>query len=203
MRRAARKWVCDATASLVSCFVHWVLLMSNKVLISIVVLGLLPAQPVLANNVGENVAWQFMTPGERTAMMYLEEVRQRGINGFYSAPVYNTYIDDQYNCSVNSTATGNISDANAVANSPSTTGHNADATANENDTRYEEDGPSRGGYSATAQHNAGAVAAHTSGAMSTSVRGDNFQALNNHQSNTGNQTATVNGSSACQYAAAG
>lgn len=136
-------------------------------------------------------------------MMYIEEVRQRGINGFYSAPIYNTYIDDQYNCSVNSTATGNESAANAVANSPSTTGHNADATANENDTTYDEGGPGDNSESSSVQHNAGAVAARTSGAMSTSVRGDNFQALNNHQSNTGTQSATVNGSTACQYAAAG
>lgn len=177
--------------------------MSKKLLVPIVLLGLLSSQPSLANNVGENVAWQFMTPAERTAMMYLEEVRQRGINGFYSAPVYNTYIDDQYNCTVSSTATGNDSDANAVANSPSTAGHNSNAVANENETRFEDGGPGDGSGSTSAQTNSGAVAAGASGSMATSVRGDNFQALNSHQSNTGNQAATVNGSTACQYGAAG
>lgn len=177
--------------------------MRIKIFISIVLLELVPVQGVMANNVGENIAWQFMTPAERANMMYIEEVRQRGINGFYSAPIYNTYIDDQYNCSVNSTATGNESAANAVANSPSTAGHNSTATANENDTTYDEGGPGDGSVSTAAQHNSGAVAAKAAGAMSTSVRGDNFQALNNHQSNTGNQSATVNGSTACQYAAAG
>lgn len=177
--------------------------MTRKLFLSIALLGAFQAQPCFANNVGENIAWQFMTPAERANMIYIEEVRQRGINGFYSAPIYNTYIDDQYNCSVNSTATGNDSAANAVANSPSTTGHNSDATANENDTRYDNGGPGDESESSSLQHNAGAVAARTSGAMSTSVRGDNFQALNNYQSNTGNQSATVNGSTACEYAAAG
>lgn len=160
-------------------------------------------QPVLANNVGENVAWQFQTPAERAALMYLEEVRQRGINGYYSAPIYNTYINDQYNCSVNSTATGNESSSNAVANSPSTSGHNTDATGNQNDTTYDAGGPGDGSTDTTTQGNSGAITAGASGGMSTSVRGDNFQALNTDQNNSGNQSASINGSSACQYAAAG
>lgn len=177
--------------------------MPIKVFAAIPVIGLVLAQPSLANNVSENAAWQFQTAAERAALMYLEEVRQRGINGYYSAPVYNTYIDDQYNCSVNSTATGNDSSSNAVANSPSTTGHNTDATGNENDTTYAAGGPGDGSSDTTTQGNSGAVWAGASGAMSTSVRGDNFQALNTHQTNTGNQTSTITGSSACQYAAAG
>jgi hypothetical protein len=177
--------------------------MQNKILFVLLFTGLGPVPSVLANNVGENVAWQFQTPAERAALMYLEEVRQRGINGYYSAPVYNTYINDQYNCSVNSTATGNESASNAVANSPSTSGHNTDATGNLNDTTYDAGGPGDGSTETTTQGNSGAISAGASGGMSTSVRGDNFQALNTDQNNSGNQSATVNGSTACQYAAAG
>jgi hypothetical protein len=177
--------------------------MPKKLCFAMAVLGSSIAQPSFANNVGENAAWQFQTPADRAALMYLEEVRQRGINGYYSAPVYNTYIDDQYNCSVNSTATGNDSASNAVANSPSTTGHNTDATGNQNDTTYAAGGPGDGSTDTTTQGNSGAVAAGSSGSMSTSVRGDNFQALNTRQTNSGNQTSTINGSSACQYAEAG
>lgn len=177
--------------------------MVKKYTFVIVSLVLASGQQLQANNVGENIAWQFMTPSERAALMYLEEVRQRGINGYYSAPIYNTYIDDQYNCSVNSTATGNESASNAVANSPSTSGHNTDATGNQNDTTYDGGGPGDGSTDTTTQGNSGAIAAGASGSMSTSVRGDNFQALNTDQNNSGNQSATVNGSTACQYAAAG
>lgn len=177
--------------------------MPKKLFLAISMVGSLVAQPSFANNVGENAAWQFNTPADRAALMYLEEVRQRGINGYYSAPIYNTYIDDQYNCSVNSTATGNESSSNAVANSPSTAGHNTDATGNQNDTTYAAGGPGDGSTDTTTQGNSGAVAAGSSGSMSTSVRGDNFQALNTRQTNSGNQTSTINGSSACQYAAAG
>jgi hypothetical protein len=43
------------------------------------------------------------------------------------------------------------------------------------------------------------VRADTSGRVSTSVHGDNQQALNTEQTNSGNQTASVSGSTACQY----
>lgn len=157
------------------------------------------AHPALANNVGENIAWQFLTPAERSALMYLEEVRQRGINGFYSAPIYNTYINDQYNCSVSSTATGNDAASNAVANSPSTSGHSSDAKGNLSDTTYDNGGPGDGSTNSSAQGNSGEIEADASGSMSASVRGDNFQALNTDQNNSGSQSATVNGSTACQY----
>jgi hypothetical protein len=163
----------------------------------------------MANGVGENVAWQFLTPAERAALMYLEEVRQRNLGGFYSAPIYNTYIDDntyidnQYNCSVNSTATGSESASNSVANSPNTGGHGTTATGNANDTTYDAGGPGDGSTGTSTQGNSGEVSAGASGSTSSSVSGDNFQTLNTDQVNSGNQSATVNGSSACQYADAG
>lgn len=171
--------------------------------IAMVLSGCLVSYPVLGNNVGENVAWQFQTPAERAALMYLEEVRQRKGNGYYSAPVYNTYINDQYNCSVNSTATGNQSSSNAVANSPSTSGHNTDATGNLSDTTYDGGGPGDGSVGTSTQGNSGEISSEASGGISTSVRGDNFQALNTDQNNSGNQSAAINGSTACQYGAAG
>ncbi len=161
------------------------------------------ASPLLANNAGENIAWQFDTPTDQAAKMYLEEARQRRLNGFYSAPVYNTFIDRQYNCSVNSTATGNLSSSNAVANSPSSTGHSADSTGNQNDTTDSSGNLASGGSNSNVQENEGSVSSGSRGDISTSVRGDNFQALNTDQVNSGNQDSTINDSTACQYAAAG
>lgn len=177
--------------------------MRSRILFVVFLLSSSQASTLLANNVGENVAWQFQTAAERAALMYLEEVRLRAIGGFYSAPVYNTYINDQYNCSVNSTATGNESASNSVANSPNTGGHGTSATGNANDTTYDAGGPGDGSTGTSTQGNSGQVEARASGSTSSSVRGDNFQALNTDQLNSGNQSATVNGSTACQYAAAG
>lgn len=177
--------------------------MRSAMLIALAFSGLVPISPVAANGVGENVAWQFETAAEQATQMYQEEVRQRRLNGFYSAPVYNTFIQSQYNCSVNSTATGNLSSSNAVANSPSSSGHSADATGNENDTTDSSGNLASGGSNATEQENDGRIRARARGDMSTSVRGDNFQALNTDQVNSGNQASTINGSTACQYASAG
>jgi hypothetical protein len=175
----------------------------KRVVVILALTNSVMAHPLSANNVGENIAWQFLTPAERANLMYLEEVRQRRINGFYSAPIYNTYINDQYNCSVNSTATGNLSSSNAVANSPSSSGNTADSTGNENDTTDRSGNLASGGSNATEQENEGEISSRASGEMSTSVRGDNFQALNTDQVNSGNQASTINGSTACQYASAG
>lgn len=177
--------------------------MKKKSVIYFLVITALPCSAVSANNVGENVAWQFQTAAELSTRAYLEEIRQRGLNGFYSAPIYNTYIDRQYNCAVNSTATGNLSSSNAVANSPSTAGHSADAIGNENATTDRSGNLASGGSNSSEQENEGRITATTDGGISTSVRGDNFQALNTDQTNSGDQASTVNGSSACQFAPAG
>ncbi len=177
--------------------------MRRTVVISAIMAGLVSACPAMANGVGENIAWQFETAADLATQIYQEEVRQRRLNGFYSAPIYNTYIDSQYNCAVNSTATGNLSSSNAVANSPSTSGHTSDATGNANSTTEQSGNLASGGSNATEQENEGRISANTDGGISTSVRGDNFQALNTDQVNSGNQASTINGSTACQYASAG
>lgn len=175
--------------------------MPTKFVFLLAGVSLLIAQPSLANNVGENVAWQFLTPADKASLMYLEEVRLRAKNGFYSAPIYNTYINDQFNCSVNSTALANDSASSVVANSPSTNGHDTNATGNQNDTTFGTAGLRENSTGTNAQDNSGEVLARASGETSTSVRGDHFQALNTEQSNSGSQSSTINGSSACQYGA--
>lgn len=158
--------------------------------------GLMPT-PVFANNVGENVAWQFQTSTDKVNRAYLEDLRQKRLNGMYAAPVYNTYIDRQYNCSVGASAIGNDSKTSAVANSPSTSGHSSTSTGNDNTTTLAS--ASGSGSNTANQSNSGSVGSSTSGGISTSVRGDNYQALNTEQDNSGDQTATVTGSTACQY----
>lgn len=177
--------------------------MNIRILVCVFVSGVTTVSPALANGVGENIAWQFETSADQATQIYQEELRQRRLNGYYSAPVYNTAIENQYNCSVNSTATGNLSSTNAVANSPSSSGHAADSTGNQNDTTSSSGNLASAGSNSNGQENEGEITSTVRGDMSTSVRGDNFQALNTDQVNSGNQDSTINGSTACQYAAAG
>ena len=77
------------------------------------------------------MAWQFGTPTDRAAKMYIKEASQCRLNRSYSALVYSTFIDRKYNYFVKSTATGNLSSANPVANAPSSTSHSSDPAGNE------------------------------------------------------------------------
>lgn len=161
---------------------------------------LLPSA-AFAQSVSENTNWQFDTSADKVNKAYLEDMRQRRRNGYYSPPVNNTYIDRQYNCSVSASAVGNSSSSSAVANSPSTSGHSSAATGNDNSTTTSSGYGSGSGSTSADQNNSGSVDANTSGDQSTSVRGDNQQALNTDQTNSGDQTASVAGSTACQYGA--
>ena len=137
------------------------------------VVALLSSSPLLANNVGENGAWQFDTTADKVNKAYLEDLRQKKQNGTYAAPVYNTYIDRQYNCSVAASAVGNSSSSSAVANSPSTSGHSSTSTGNANSTSTASGYGSGDSSNSADQSNTGSVNADTSGSISTSVRGDN------------------------------
>jgi hypothetical protein len=164
-----------------------------------VVASLFLPMAAFANNVGENGAWQFQTTADKVNRAYLEDMRQKRQNGYYAPPQYNTTIERQYNCSVTADATGNASSSSAVANSPSTAGHSSTSTGNANST-LSASGYGSGNSSNTAdQSNSGSVDADASGRISTSVRGDNQQALNTDQNNSGDQYASVTGSTACQY----
>lgn len=174
--------------------------MNKRHLLAGAVAIVLGASPALANNVGENVGWQFQTTTDKVNKAYLEDLRQKKKNGYYATPVYNTYIDRQYNCTVSATATGNQSSSNAVGNSPSTSGHSANATGN-NDTIQSGAGTDGSNWVTSGQTNSGDVDADAFGQISTRVRGDVYQALNTDQQNSGDQSASVDGSTACQFGA--
>ena len=153
----------------------------------------------LANNVGENYAWQFETSADKVNKAAIADMIERRENGFYEAPVYNTYIERQYNCSVASTATGNEGTNTNLANAPTTSGPVSDATGN--DAESDIDGLSSNDLTNTnGQDNSGAINASVDGNVDVSVAGSPDQALNSEQSNTGNQSASIDGSTACEFA---
>jgi hypothetical protein len=153
-----------------------------------------------ANGLGENYGWQFQNGADRANRAFIEDMRQKRNSGFYSAPVYNTTIDRQYNCNVASTATGNTGTNTTQAAMPSTGGNSGNAVGNQSQKYL--DLASRAGTTTVADSQL------SNGEVQTSVRGnvssnvsDNTtsQALNSDQQNTGNQTASVDGSTACSF----
>lgn len=149
-----------------------------------------------AQGVSENRSWQFATPQDLAARTAALDLMMKQRAGVYAAPVYNTTIDRQYNCSVGASATGNSGTQSAVANSPTVTGTSAHATGNASAS----DVGSDGGV-AVDQHNGGAVGAAATGSTAASVSGSAFQALNSDQRNAGVQSARVEGSTACGFGA--
>jgi hypothetical protein len=155
----------------------------------------------VANNVGESIAWQFETTADKLNRAAIEDLRLKRLSGYYAAPIYNTYIDRQYNCSVTSTATGNDSVKSAVGNSPSSGGNSASSLGNNDSTSMSPGFGSQDSSVTGNQTNEGEVESSARGNVSTSVRGDTFQTLNTAQDNSGNQSANVSASNACQFGA--
>lgn len=157
------------------------------------------AKPVLANP-NENVSWQFRSAQERANLIIAEDMRQKRISGFYAPPIYNTRIDRQFNCSVGATALANQASTGATANSPTTDGVTSGATANDSSTIGADGRFASNNATSTSQTNSGFVQSKAQGVVTTSVSGQSYQVLNTEQGNSGNQTATVSGSSGCNFA---
>ena len=155
--------------------------------------------PAEANNVGENVAWQFQTTSDMANRAFIEDMRQKRKSGYYAAPIYTTNIDRQYNCAVSSIATGNQSTSSAIANSPTTTGNSASSVGNTDSTSLYPGAGNSNDSVVGSQVNDGTVGSSVKGNVESSVRGDAYQALNNDQVNSGDQTAGVTSSTACQF----
>lgn len=149
----------------------------------------------MANNVGENSAWQFQTSADKANQAAVQDMIQRRKAGSYGAAstTNNTYIQRQFNCDVGATAQGNQGSNSTVANSPSTSGAAATSTGNDNT------GSTGSGTVTTGQANAGAVGSLVNGSTTTRVQGWASQALNSNQANSGSQSASVSGSTACAY----
>lgn len=158
--------------------------------------GIAHSPAALANNLGENGAWQFRTSADRANLAVIADLIAKRQSGYYQAPVYNTTIERQYNCGITSTATGNADSQTAIANSPSVTGATSSANANVSDTAVS---TGVGASAGTDQANSGPVSASVSGGTSASGSGTATQALNSTQTNSGDQSASVSASTACAF----
>lgn len=155
--------------------------------------------PAVAQDVSESRAWQFETPQEVAARAAVLDLIARQRGGVYAAPVYNTTIARQYNCSLSAAATGNSGAQSAIANSPTVTG--AAAAANGNAGSSQVMGDTGRVDAALEQSNEGSVGSTATGSTGAALEGDAHQALNAFQTNRGTQTASVQHSSACGFGA--
>jgi hypothetical protein len=162
----------------------------------IAALALSPVSAV-ANNYGESLGWQFKTSTDRANQAALLDLIEKKRGGYYAAPTYTTNIARQYNCTIVASATGNTNGQSAIANSPTVTGASSTATGNSDATTVDS------GRSDTMvsgeQGNSGAISSGVTGSTDSSVRGVAWQALNSSQTNSGSQSASVQGSNACAF----
>lgn len=161
--------------------------------------GITSSRPALAQEVSENRGWQFETPQEVAARAAVTDLLARARAGVYGAPVYNTTIARQYNCSVTASAVGNSDTQSATANSPTVTGASSSATGNAGTAEIA--GDRTPADIALDQRNGGAVGSSAARATGASADGAAWQALNSSQSNGGDQRASVRGSTACGFGA--
>ena len=149
-----------------------------------------------ANNVGENAAWQFQTTSDRVNRAYLEEMRQRHRAG---PPIYNTYIDRQFNCNVNASALGNQGTNTTLASSAANPTVAGSGSANDSLTELGSEVAGKVKNDVT-QENTGAISTTVTGTVTSSPSNQATQALNSDQANSGAQSASVSSSSGCSFA---
>jgi hypothetical protein len=161
--------------------------------------SLILAAPAAANNLGENLAWQFRTSADIANQAAVQAlIAQRRAGGF-AAPNYVTNIARQYSCAITATATGNSGAQSALANSPTVSGASASASGNSNNTTASS-GRSGSGVDSD-QANSGAVSSSITGSTTSTIDGVAWQVLNSEQSNTGSQSANIHDASACAFGA--
>ncbi|MGE5723263.1 MAG: hypothetical protein ACM3YM_12470 [Sphingomonadales bacterium] len=144
------------------------------------------------------MAWQFQTTADKVNLAIIQDMIQKKKHGMYAAPLYVTNIDKQFNCAVSASSVGNNGTNSMVANSPSTNGAKSTATGNNNSTDVHTGDPGSTDVTGS-QDNSGAVHSSIDGGTSTQVHGKAWQALNNTQTNSGDQTASVSGSTGCTF----
>lgn len=183
--------------------------------------AILITSPAQANNVGENVSWQFHTTQDKVNKGAVVDLIEKKKSGFYESfkvinnTVNSTTIDKQFNCSLSASSTGNTGNNDLMATTSSPTLNSTGATNAANAANAATNSSSRSGLGIdqltsvtdainSSQTNSGALTASVTGSTTNASNGavsagggTSSQVLNSTQSNTGQQTASVSGSTAC------
>ncbi|MFM7029300.1 MAG: hypothetical protein ACKOXK_11590 [Chakrabartia sp.] len=170
---------------------------------TLVVLAFAGIGSASANGLGENTPWQFQTTAEMANRAYIEDLRRKQRSGYYNAPTYNTFIDNQnnFNCSNSASSSGNGGTNSATANTPNSTGPTGSATGSQSSASVSGmQNPFETVLNNT-QENWGPVGTNVVGDSLATASGNlTRQVLNTVQDNSGVQDASINGSSACAFA---
>lgn len=164
----------------------------------------------------EGTPWQFQTSADRVNKAVVNDMLEKKKGGYYDAfqvnnqYQYATTIERQVNCNFTPSSSGNASslgqDASASSpNAPGSSGNTSGATGNSN---ASSGSLNQGGAVASDQSNTGQVRAGVSASTSSTqmapinaADGRNQQDASVSQVNSGSQSTTVSGSSACAFSA--
>lgn len=161
----------------------------------------------MANGLSESESWQFRSDFERAALVAVADMIERKKGGFYDGfttvinNVSTTNIGTQINCTIGANAIGNQAENGQTGNVPSVNvdaNNRAGAAGNDSASITEGDGGAIG----SDQNNDGQVDAGVDGNITDVDTGRlnggvTDAVLNNDQDNSGNQTADVLDSVAC------
>ena len=181
------------------------------VTLAVILAPILSAAPAMADNYAEDEAWQFDTPTDIANMSAVEGMIQEKRGGdFNKTPtVYSTTnsdpttIENQTNCTVESTATGNAGANTEGGNSSQASGALASSTGNANTNSLDgAGGTTAAGSLVNDPANSGVVGATASGnSTGSAASGTISEALNSSQTNAQNSTQT--GNVACRVSGTG
>ncbi len=176
----------------------------RKILTAAILVGL--TQTALANGWYESRPWQFDTTADKANKAAVLDMIERKKGGYYdgfSTTINNnstTNIGTQINCNNLASAIGNEATNGQSANSPSVS--NDSNTSSSSNGNVADNGAGHGGGDIdSGQDNSGDVSSGVDGSTTSSSGpingGPSDQVLNNTQDNSGNQTATLTDSTAC------
>jgi hypothetical protein len=175
--------------------------------------GMLFATSAVSNGLLENNPWQFQTTTDKLNNSFVVDLieKKKGgyFDGFNTIVTNTTNIGSQVNCSNGANATGNIATNGQAGLSAAASGSpniSAASAGNSDTTTAQSDGAGTGTPTQSGtQDNSGAIdssvgSSSIDSGLGSVTNGDTSQALNNDQDNSGNQTAGVDSSTACNMA---
>lgn len=163
---------------------------------------------------GETVPWQFQSSADRANRALVNDMVEKKKGGYYEAfkSTYITNIDRQVNCNFQPTSAGNSNSSDQASRvaSPDTTATSTSSASSLGSQYQSSDNLGRGGVSNNTQGNSGTITSGVDGSPSTTTtapinsdRSAGQLDMQISQSNSGNQSTSVSGSSACQFGAGG
>jgi hypothetical protein len=181
----------------------------------LLLMQILSALPAAADNYSEDDAWQFETPADianESAVEGMVQEKRGGefektptITNSYDSTTNSSPIENQTNCLVESTATGNAGSNTEGGNSADANGASASSTGNSSSNALTGTGGTyAAGTLANDPSNSGTIGSTAAGnSTGSSSSGAVNEALNSSQSNAAAQNSTQTGNVACKVVGSG